>query len=224
MSASVVSPPEPSQAELELLIREARARQRRRWLAAAAAVALASGAALGSYSVASGGHVAQGARSGAPRALAAARCNVAAGWRLRLGPLWAEETGQHTAPFVLTRQGTAPCSLRGYPAVVLLDAAGRALPFRYSHRGDQMVTGRAPRPVAVAGRGSAYFVLNKYRCDVYAQDTARFVQVQLPGMRGWLRLRLPHYPLIDYCPGEPPSTTIAVTPLVGSFGQAAAHD
>jgi hypothetical protein len=54
MSASVVSPPESSQDELELLIREARARQRRRWLCGAAAVALASAVALGAYSVAAG--------------------------------------------------------------------------------------------------------------------------------------------------------------------------
>lgn len=52
---SVVSPPEPRQEELELLIREARARQRRRRLGAAAFVALLAGASLAVHSIASGG-------------------------------------------------------------------------------------------------------------------------------------------------------------------------
>lgn len=51
---SVVSPPEPRQDELELLIREARSRQRRRWLGAAAVVGLLAGAVLAAYSIVNG--------------------------------------------------------------------------------------------------------------------------------------------------------------------------
>jgi hypothetical protein len=53
---SVVSPQEPRQDEVELLIREARARQRKRWIAAAAVIALVAGAALGVDSILSGGN------------------------------------------------------------------------------------------------------------------------------------------------------------------------
>ena len=51
---SVLSPPEPREDELELLIREARARQRRRWVGAAALVAVLAGAALGISSLVGG--------------------------------------------------------------------------------------------------------------------------------------------------------------------------
>jgi hypothetical protein len=52
---SVLSPPEPREDELELLIREARTRQRKRRLAAAAFVALLAGAATAAYSIESSG-------------------------------------------------------------------------------------------------------------------------------------------------------------------------
>jgi hypothetical protein len=53
---SVLSPQEPRQDELELLIREARARQRRRWITAAAVIALVAGAAVVVDSILSGGN------------------------------------------------------------------------------------------------------------------------------------------------------------------------
>jgi hypothetical protein len=53
---SVLSPPEPREDELELLIREARARQRRRWVGAAALVAVLAGTVLGIRSIANAKH------------------------------------------------------------------------------------------------------------------------------------------------------------------------
>ena len=52
---SVLSPPEPREDELELLIREARARQRR-WVGAAALVAILAGTVLGIRSIATAKH------------------------------------------------------------------------------------------------------------------------------------------------------------------------
>lgn len=224
---SVVAPPPvapPGPDELELLIREARERQLRRRLLGAAAVAIVAAIGLSVYGFVTGGS-AQGdsGSSGSPRLLASTPCGAAAGWRLRLGPRWSEQTGQQTAPVVLTRVGSTACTLNGYPAIVLRDAAGRVLAFRYGHHGDLMVTGRPPRPVHVGARRSAYFVFDKYRCDIRAQAVARFARVRLPGVKGWLALRLPHYPIIDYCPKEAPSTTIAVTPVVATLAQASAR-
>jgi hypothetical protein len=221
---SVLTPPPSRPDELEALIREARERQLRRRLLIAAAVAVAAAVGLSVYGLADGGGASPGsASSGGPTSLASASCGVAAGWQLRLGSLWAEQTGQHTAPFVLTRLGPTACTLDGYPGIVLRDAEGRVLPFRYSHRGDQMVTGRAPHAVRVPAHGHAFFVLNKYRCDIRAQDTARLARVRLPGVRGVLRLRLPRYPTLDYCPKDAPSRTVAVTPIVARAAQASAH-
>jgi hypothetical protein len=122
-------------------------------------------------------------------------------------------------PLAVTRTGARPCTLDGYPTVVLLDRFGQRLAFSYSHRGDQVVTSHSPRVVHVAGDGSAFFLLNKYRCDIRAQSAARWLRVRLPGVSGWLVMELRRQN-IDFCPAEPPSGTVAVSPLVGKLIQA----
>ena len=113
--------------------------------------------------------------------------------------------------------------MTGYPTIVLLSAKRQTLDFRYSHRGDLVVAAHPPRAVYIGRHGSAYFLLNKYRCDVRATGVARWLHVTLPGVRGQLVLRLPHYPILDYCPVAGPSTTIAVSPVVARLAQAAAR-
>jgi hypothetical protein len=136
--------------------------------------------------------------------------------------LWSEPTGQHTVPLALNRAGGSACKLAGYPTIVLLNAQRERLGFRYSHHGDLVIAIQRPHVVHVGGFGSAYFLLNKYRCDVRSRSAARWLQVGLPGVRGKLTLRLPHYPIVDYCPAEVPSRTIAVSPIVGTLAQAGA--
>jgi hypothetical protein len=219
----MIAPPRPpSRDELEALIKEARARQLRRRLLGAAAVALAAALGLSMYALTIGGTGRTATASGERPGAAAAPCSVARGWRLKLSGLWSEPTGQHTAPLALTRTGASSCMLAGYPTISLLDAQGRKLGFRYSHRGDQVVAAHRPRVVHVGGYGSAYFLLNKYRCDIRSLTAARWLRVALTGVRGSLLLRLPHYPIIDYCPADPPSRTIAVSPIVGRVTQAVA--
>jgi hypothetical protein len=75
---SVLSPSEPRQDELELLIREARARQRKRWVGSAALVAVLAGAALGITSIV-GGTTPKTPTGGGPQATgsaSASRCGV----------------------------------------------------------------------------------------------------------------------------------------------------
>jgi hypothetical protein len=220
----MIAPPRPPfHDELEALIKEARQRQLRRRLLGAAGVAIAAALGLSIYASLSGGAGGTATASRKRPAMAAAPCGVAGGWRLKLEGLWSEPTGQHTAPLAITRTGASACTLAGYPTVSLLDARGHTLGFRYSHRGDLVVATHRPRPVRVGRHGSAYFLLNKYRCDIRSLSAARWLRVTLPGVRGSLVLRLPHYPIIDYCPAEPPSRTIAVSPIVGSLAQAAAR-
>jgi hypothetical protein len=140
---------------------------------------------------------------------------------LSSGPLWSEQTGQHTATFVLTNRSHHTCAFDGYPRVQLLDSHHRLLRFRYSHAGDQMITRTRPRRVVVRAGGRVFFALNKYRCDIEATAIARFIGVRLPGQASWLSVRLPAYPLLDYCL-EKPSLVVTVSPLVRSLGAASA--
>jgi hypothetical protein len=214
----MIAPPRPpSHDELEALIKEARARQLRRRLLGAAGVAIAAALALSAYVLAVG---TDQRMSGAARSQAgsATGCGVAGGWHLTLDGLWSEPTGQHTVPLAVTRTGTQPCTLDGYPTVVLLNSQGQAIPFDYGHH-DQVVTTHPPRVVRVDGNGSAYFIFNKYRCDIRAQSGARWVRVELPGVSGWLITPLRDR-IIDYCPAEPPSRTVAVSPLEPKLSQA----
>lgn len=141
--------------------------------------------------------------------------------RLKLGPFVSEKTEQHTAAFVLSNLARGGCSLDGYPAVTLLDSAGRLLPFAYGHRGDQMITAASPRPVRVAGGGSAFFALNKNVCVSFTRRVAAEIQVGLPGGQGSLSLRLQRYPLIDYCPAGDPGDGVTVSPIEPTLTAAA---
>jgi hypothetical protein len=133
--------------------------------------------------------------------------------RLTLGPLVSEKTEQHTAAFVLANVARGSCRLDGYPTVTLVDGAGTPLRFAYGHRGDQMITAAGPEPVNVAAGGSAYFELNKNACVSFTRRQAAEIHVRLPGSNGSLSLRLPHYPLIDYCPPGDPGDGITLSPL-----------
>jgi Protein of unknown function (DUF4232) len=220
----MIAPPKPpSHDELEALIKEARARQLRRRLLAAAGVAIAAGLGLGVYAVATGGANRAGTASGGRPQVVTAPCSAAAGWQLRLDGVWSEPTGQHTAPLAITRVGGSACTLAGYPKIVLVSPQSKKLGFRYSHHGDLVVAARPPRAVHVAGNGSAYFLLNKYRCDARDTGIARWMRVTLPGVRGQLVLHLPRYPILDYCGARGPSTTIAVSPIVANLARAAAR-
>jgi hypothetical protein len=141
--------------------------------------------------------------------------------RLTLGALVSEKTEQHTAAFALTNVARPSCSLDGYPTVTLVDSSSRLLPFLYGHRGDQMITAAKPRPMHVPGGGSAYFELNKNVCVSFTRRRAAEIRVRLPGSQGSLSLRLPHYPLIDYCPSGDPGDGITLSPLEPTLTAAA---
>jgi len=86
--------------------------------------------------------------------------------RIRNGPEVSAATGQNPLSIVLTNRSAKPCVVKGYPAIAFVDVHGKRLPFRVSHRRDQMVTSRPPVAVWVRPHRSAFFVLNKYRCDL----------------------------------------------------------
>jgi hypothetical protein len=219
----MLAPPKPpSYGELEALIKEARERQLRRRLLGAAGVAIAAAVGLSIYALTAGTPIRSAtAHRGRPRM--APPCTAPGGWHLAFSGVWSEPTGEHTAPLKVTRVGAQPCALDGFPRIVLLDARGQRLGFRYSHSGDLVVAARKPRVVRVRGGDAAYFLLNKFRCDLRTVSLARWLRVKLPGVRGWLALQLPRYPMIEYCPADPASQTIAVSPLASRLSQVAAR-
>lgn len=122
---TALSPPEPREDELELLIREARARQRRRWFLGLGLAAAVAGAALAVFAISPAGR--SGAREdhGRPIRIAAApRCSTG---QLRLGR--ARFDGAYTAHVVenLTFTNVSPrsCALRGWPALEVVMPSGR---------------------------------------------------------------------------------------------------
>ncbi len=138
------------------------------------------------------------------------RCQIV-NLRLSIGPGPTEATGQNTVSVVLTNRLSRSCTLKGYPAIALLDGHGRKLPFSYSHHGDLMITSKKPAEVRVPSGGSALFAFNKYRCDIRELAVARTVRVALPGNDVVRSVRL-HDSDIDYC-RQAASLTVAVSPI-----------
>jgi hypothetical protein len=98
-----------------------------------------------------------------------------------LGRVVSEATEQDSQMFRLRNRG-ADCLLDGYPVVSFLGAHGQ-LPFRVSHRGDQMVTDQRPRAFVVRHGGSAWFLINQTSCNAQAatRPFARDLILAFPG-------------------------------------------
>lgn len=165
-----------------------------------------------------GGAATGSAQSDSDRLLAAT-CSIAQ-LEIALGPLVSEKTEQHTAAIILTNIGARACTLNGYPTLTLTDVRGRVLPFAYGHRGDQMITAAAPTLVTVDAGRVAFFELNKNTCVGYTNRAARSLHVGLPGAQGTLTLRLPHYPILDYCPPGDPGHAIIASPIEAQLAAA----
>jgi Domain of unknown function (DUF4232) len=144
--------------------------------------------------------------------------------RISNGPEVSATTGQNPLSFVLTNRGAAPCVVNGYPNVAFLDAQGRRLPFAVSHRGDQMVTSGRPVAVRILPRRSAFFIVNKYRCDLGDLRVAKKLRTGLPSVStsAWLTV-IPRYPLIAYCGRNDPGSTVTVSPIEQTLEAALAH-
>lgn len=131
---------------------------------------------------------------------------------MSVGPFVSEATGQHTLQIELANHGPA-CSLKGYPAIQLLDPRGHALAFSYSHKGDQMIPAASPKRVELTKDKPAYFEFNKYRCDIRSLDGAVSIRVTLPGSSTATTVVFPKGSRsIDYC-HEAPSLTVDVSPI-----------
>jgi hypothetical protein len=145
--------------------------------------------------------------------------------RIANGAELSPATGQNPLSIVLTNRSARPCVIYGYPAIAFVDAHGKRLPFRVSNSGDQMVTSRPPVAVRVLPRRSAFFVLNKYRCDRGNLKVAKKLRVALPGVHTSARLPLaiPTYPVIAYCGRNDPGSVVTVSPIEPTLAAALRH-
>jgi hypothetical protein len=137
--------------------------------------------------------------------------------QLAIGPPVSEKTEQHTATVTLTNIAPTLCRLDGYPTITLFDSRGRLLPFIYSHRGDQMITGTHPPSIDLRSRVPAFVAFNKNVCVGRTTRLARTLRVALPVSQASRSIRLPRYPIIDFCPTGDPGATITVSPIEPSL-------
>jgi hypothetical protein len=143
-----------------------------RSLAAAAAVMLAS------LLVGGCGHGPAGTRHAR-----AAPCPASA-LVLRPGPPVTEMTGEHAVMYALVNRGPLTCAVRGYPQVMLYDASGDVLPFRYAHGGGPFVTSASPVAVVLAHGSAAHVLVAKFRCDLGIAANVTSIRLTLPAAHG----------------------------------------
>jgi hypothetical protein len=137
-------------------------------------------------------------------------CN-AAGLLLSAGPDISARTGQNPDAIRLTNSGSR-CVLDGYPVVRLKDAAGARIPFDISRSGDQMVTTHHAHPVVLSHGGSAWILLNKYRCDLGGRTAVREIVVRLSGAGRIGAMRVDDAGWA-YCGRGDPGSTVHVSPF-----------
>ena len=132
-----------------------------------------------------------------------------------------EPTGQHSLALLLRNRGRSACLLYGYPTIELRDRRG-TIPFRISHKSDQVVTARPPTRVVVRPGGVAWVVVNKYRCDRGDLRSARSLRLAFSRggsaletaiLRGW----------IGWCGGGDPGSGLTVSRYAPSFRAALGH-
>jgi hypothetical protein len=138
-------------------------------------------------------------------------CSSAA-LRLGVGPPVSEETGEHSLLLTVTNASPAACFLEGYPALTLDDTGQAPLPFSYDHAGYQ-TTGPTPQRVALAPQGTAYVMINKYRCDLGDRDTATTLGLIPPGGTTSLTLSLTGLRDFSYCGPGDPGSTVDISPV-----------
>lgn len=131
-----------------------------------------------------------------------------------LGRRISEATGQHTLALRLTNHGSR-CTLYGVPATWFDDGQGR-IPFEVRSGTDQMIAAPYALPVQVQRRGSAWVVINHYRCDLGPKRAANVIRIGLQDAAypDTITVKVSNpYSMVDYCGKGDPGSTITVAPF-----------
>jgi hypothetical protein len=94
-----------------------------------------------------------------------------------------------------------------------VDTAGRVLPLQYVWGGDQVVTSSKPVMVEVPAGGTAYVVVNKYRCDTTDLMQGAAVRIIPPDDRAFLQVSIADNVPMDYCGPGDPGSVVYVSPI-----------
>ena len=143
--------------------------------------------------------------------------------RLAWGGRFSEPTGQHTLSLTLTNGSNAGCHLFGYPGVSFVDTSGRVLPLQYVWGGDQVVTSSRPGMVELPAGGTAYVVVNKYRCDTTDLMQGAAVRLIPPDDRPALQVSILDNVSMYYCGPGDPGSVVYVSPVEPTIDAALAH-
>jgi hypothetical protein len=145
-----------------------------------------------------------------PRSTIKASC-AAGALRLGPGPDVSAATGQNPVVLRVMNRGPA-CVLTGYPGLRFLDRNGAAIPFVVRGSGDQMVTAARPRAVRMRHGGTAFFAINRYRCDRGDVTTVAAVAVTIRShaLRPVPEIRW------GYCGAGDPGSIVHVSPFARS--------
>jgi hypothetical protein len=129
-------------------------------------------------------------------------------------------TGEHAVLYELANRGSVPCTLDGYPAVVLYTGSGATIHFRYAEGGGPYVTSSRPRTVLIAPGASAYVLVAKYRCDLRIARNAAAIRLSVPAAGGVSfvgreAVSVSGVPGLSYCQGgrQDPGQTVTVSPI-----------
>jgi hypothetical protein len=151
---------------------------------------------------------------GVARSTPDAACRLSQ-FKVVLGPGISEATGQHTLALRLVGSGRASCILDGYPRVALYDRAG-LIPFSIRNGGGQMITHHRPTRFGLDPGGSAWVVLNNYRCDLGSKRAATRVRIWLaaPALDTFAAVRIVDpYRRLHYCGKGDPGSILTVSPF-----------
>jgi hypothetical protein len=94
--------------------------------------------------------------------------------------------GSEYDDFAVTNTGSARCTVRGYPKLVPLDAAGKPIPVDVSH--DQP----APKTVALGPGKKATLTIRTSRVTCRSPQTAAAFKITLPGASSPTRVSVHH--------------------------------
>lgn len=135
-----------------------------------------------------------------------------------VGPKVSEATGQHTLALRLTNRGNS-CTLYGRPALWFEDSHG-GIPFQLRTGTDQMIAATYALPVVVRRGGSAWVVINHYRCDLGVKRAASVIRIGLQDAAYSATIRFTirdPFRQIDYCGRVDPGSTITIAPFESTF-------
>jgi hypothetical protein len=125
-------------------------------------------------------------------------------------------TGEQSVTAVLVNRSPGSCSVEGVPRVVLKDASGHTMPFRYVNASGMYVPHTKPTRISLSPGAHAYVKLGKYRCDFAEERLVATIRLTASGVD--VTSQLP--PALAICGPDEATRPVGVSAIVASFDAA----